>query len=163
MKFPHIYKSTQYASHEMAPTPDDPSLSFLAISRKMSGHITFEKMYLIEHEVLILSAGVLAGSIIAGGLAVLGIFCFLLLSSDIRVSRKQRILFQAYIIILTIVVIGIQISYFFCAHAIGLFHPHSFAQKYEDIFATVRWSGDLLPLVVVGMTDGLFVSRIAFE
>lgn len=124
----------------------------------MSRHITFEKMYLIEHEVLILSAGVLAGSIITGGLAVLGIFCFLLLSSDTRVSRKQRILFQAYIIILTIVVIGIQLSYFFCAHAIGLFHPHSFAQKYEDIFGTVRWSGDLLPLVVVGMTDGLFVS-----
>lgn len=124
----------------------------------MSGDISFDKMYLIEHQVLVLSAGVVVGSVFTGALIILGIICLVLLSSDTRGLRKQRILFQAYIIILTIIVIGLQLSYFFCAHAIGLFHPQSFAEWTEDIFGTVRWSGDLLPLIVVGMTDGLFVS-----
>lgn len=123
----------------------------------MAETITFEKLYLIENLALIQTAGPLVGAVLTGGLIALTILCLFHLSSDTKGSRGQRIILQTYVITLSPIVLGLQIIYFLLA----LFPGLSPNENWRAIaFGKIRWPADLLPVIITGMTDALFVSGV---
>lgn len=129
----------------------------------MSRNVTIDAVYDVEYMEMGITAGIVVGSVFAGALIVLGIICFLLLSSENGGSPRQRTLLRTYVVILLPLIIGLQLTYFFVANFLGFFHPSSSTEMTNDLMIKLRFPADLLPVIVAAMTDGLFVSHISNE
>ncbi|KAF7763491.1 hypothetical protein Agabi119p4_8028 [Agaricus bisporus var. burnettii] len=125
----------------------------------MSANFTFEDLYRIDHDGLVVSAGVSVSSLFTGGLVVLGTLCLCLLSEERRRYCKQKVFLQTYVIVIVTLDLGLQLTYLFSPHAIAVFHAHSFEEANEKFYQTLRIPMDLFPMLVFALTDGLFIWR----
>jgi hypothetical protein len=129
----------------------------------MSTNLTFEDLYRTDHGGLVVSAGISVSSLFTGGLMVLGALCLCLLSEEKKTFCRQKIFLQAYIAVVVILDLGLQLTYLLSPHAIAIFHARSYEEANERFHQTLRIPMDLFPVLVFTVTDGLFVSKNLIE
>ncbi|KAF9440880.1 hypothetical protein P691DRAFT_767093 [Macrolepiota fuliginosa MF-IS2] len=122
--------------------------------------IPIEILYALEFAQLILSIGVFISALFTGGTIVLGIACLFLLSSDTRGFSKRSFLLRAYVVLLLLAVIGLEVAYFLATNSFAAFHVRSIGQLFSNSWtAMLGLLIGLTPAIVTGITDGLLVWR----
>ncbi|KAF9441587.1 hypothetical protein P691DRAFT_553348 [Macrolepiota fuliginosa MF-IS2] len=116
------------------------------------------KLYLImpiSTTVLTSVLGFLIAAMFSGGLITLGITCIFLLSSEGVGVVSGRRFWQAYIIVLLLTNIGYQAVYFLEKTYNVMYRLDP---KKQQVLRTLTIIGEVGPVLIGSMTDGVFVS-----